>query len=85
MASNVNEQILLLEVFANTARNAAQQAHSGGGDRSLGDENSGVEVVFVDKVVECADLLGTHTRGVGAEFNVDGSAVGLRVGVRFAR
>lgn len=85
VARNVNEQILLLEVFANTAGDTAQQAHGGGGDRGLSDENSGVEVVFVDKVVECADLLGTHTRGVGAEFNVDSSAVGLRVRVRFAR
>lgn len=85
MASNVNEQILLLEVFANTAGDTAQQAHGGGGDWGLGDENSSVEVVFVNKVVECADLLSTHTRGVGAEFNVYSSAVGLRVGVRFAR
>lgn len=85
VASNVDQQILFLEVFADAAWDTAQQAHGGGGDRGLGDENSGVEVVFVDKVVECADLLGTHTGGVGTEFNIDSPAVGLRVGVRFAR
>ena len=85
VASNVDQQILLLEVFADAAGDTAQQAHGGGGDRGLGNENSGVEVVFVDKVVECADLFGTYTRGVGAEFNVDSPAIGLRVRVRFAR
>lgn len=83
MPSDVNQQILLLEMLADTARDTAQQTHGGRGDRGLGDEHAGVEVVLVDDMVEGAHLLGTDAGRVGAEFNVDDSAVGLgvRVGV----
>ena len=80
--SDVDQQILLLEMLADTAGDTAQQTHSGRGDRGLGDEHAGVEVVLVDNMVEGAHLLGTDTGRVGAEFNVDGSAVRLGVRVR---
>lgn len=84
MAGDVDQQILLLEMLADAAGHAAQQAHSGRRDGSLGDEHAGVEVVLVDEVVEGTHLLGADTGRVRAEFNVDGTAVGLGVRVGFA-
>lgn len=81
---DVDQQILLLEVFADAPGDAAEQAHGGRRDGRLRDEDAGVEVVLVDEVVEGADLLRADAGRVGAEFDVDGAAVGLGVGVRFA-
>lgn len=60
VAGDVDEQILFLEVLADAAGDTAKQANSGRRDRSLRDEDSGVEVVFVNEMVEGADLLGSH-------------------------
>jgi hypothetical protein len=60
VAGDVNKQVLFLEVLADTAGNTAQQTDGGWRDWSLRDEDSGVEVVFVDEVVEGADLLGSY-------------------------
>lgn len=84
VARDVDQQILLLEVFTNAAGNTIEQTHCRGRDGSLSDENSGMKIVLVHEMVECADLLRTHTGGIRAEFDVDGSAVGLRFGVRLA-
>lgn len=61
VAGNVDEQILFLEVLANTAGDARKQAHGGWRDRRLRDEDTSVEVVLIDKVVEGAHLLGSDT------------------------
>lgn len=60
VAGDVDEQILFLEVLADAAGDTAKQTNSGRRDRSLRDEDSGVEVVFVNEMVEGADLLGSH-------------------------
>lgn len=83
MPRDVDQQVLFLEVLADAARHAGQEADGGGGDGDLGDEDAGVVVLFVDEVVELADLLGADARGVGAEFDEDGAAVGLGLGVGF--
>lgn len=61
MAGDVDEQILFLEVLADAAGDTGKQAHGGGRDRRLRDEDTGVEVVLIDKVVEGAHLLGSDT------------------------
>lgn len=81
VTGDVDQQVLLLEMFTDAAGDAAQQAHGRRGDRGLRDEDSGVEIVFIDKVVELADLLRAHAASVDAEINVDGTAVGLRLRV----
>lgn len=84
VAGNVDQQILLLEMLTDAAGDTVQQANGRGRDRSLSDKDTGVEVVLVDEVVERADLLRAYAGRVRAEFNVDGSAVGLGFGVGFA-
>ena len=59
VAGDVDKEILFLEVLADAAGDTAQQADGRGRDGGLGDEDSGVEVVFVDEVVEGANLLGS--------------------------
>lgn len=84
VAGDVDEQILFLEVLTDAARDAGKQAHGRGRDRGLRDEDTGVEVVLIDKVVEGAHLLCSDSRGVGAEVDVDCTAVWLGVWVSFA-
>jgi len=85
VAGDVNQQVLLLEVLTDATGYAAQQAHGGGRDRGLRNENAGVEVALVDDVVESAHLLGADARRVRAEVDIDRAAVGLGGRVRFAR
>jgi len=82
---DVDQQILLLEMLADAAGDAAEQAHGRRRDGRLRDEDARVVVVLVDEVVEGADLLGPDARRVRAELDVDGAAVRLRVGVGFGR
>ena len=61
VAGDVDEQILFLEVLADAAGDSGEQTHGRGRDRCLRDEDTGVEVVLIDKVVEGAHLLGSDT------------------------
>lgn len=81
VAGDVHQEILLLEVLAEPAGDAAEQTDGGGRDRGLRDEDAGVVVLLVDQVVECANLLGADAGGVRTEFNVDGAALRLGVGI----
>lgn len=82
MPCDVNQKILFLEMLADAAGDPVEKAHSGGRDWRFSDEDAGVEVAFIDGVVERAHLLGTDTAVIGAEFDVDCATVrlGLAVG-----
>lgn len=84
VAGDVNKKILFLEVLADAAWDTGKKAHGRGRDRGLRDEDAGVEVVLINQMVEGAHLLGSDTRGIGAEVDVDCAAVGLGVWVCFA-
>lgn len=59
VACDVDEQILFLEMLTDVVGKTGEQTDGGGRDWSLSDEDTGMDVVVADDVVESAHLLGT--------------------------